>query len=196
MYIQANDNISIPFIFIEVSVLMLVSFLIGYSFAFYYQKSKYLKKISALRQKLSLKSTDEVDMDFNDDELDEADQNDIAAKSIKNNKEPKEYEAPEAYTGGLDFSRIGYADREDADDLQKIIGIGPYTEEKLNTIGIFTFDQISKFNSHDIEIVTELIQFFPDRIVNDNWVAKAKMLEQSKQRMKLRKDRPVRMKKA
>lgn len=190
MYIQANDNISIPFIFIEVSVLMLVSFLIGYSFAFYYQKSKYLKKISALRQKLSLKSTDEVDMDFNDDELDEADQNDIAAKSIKNNKEPKEYEAPEAYTGGLDFSRIGYADREDADDLQKIIGIGPYTEEKLNTIGIFTFDQISKFNSHDIEIVTELIQFFPDRIVNDNWVAKAKMLEQSKQRMKLRKDRP------
>ena len=196
MYIQANDNISIPFIFIEVSVLMLVSFLIGYSFAFYYQKSKYLKKISALRQKLSLKSTDEVDMDFNDDELDEADQNDIAAKSIKNNKEPKEYEAPEAYTGGLDFSRIGYANREDADDLQKIIGIGPYTEEKLNTIGIFTFDQISKFNSHDIEIVTELIQFFPDRIVNDNWVAKAKMLEQSKQRMKLRKDRPVRMKKA
>lgn len=190
MYIQANDNISIPFIFIEVSVLMLVSFLIGYSFAFYYQKSKYLKKISALRQKLSLKSTDEVDMDFNDDELDEADQNDIAAKSIKNNKEPKEYEAPEAYTGGLDFSRIGYANREDADDLQKIIGIGPYTEEKLNTIGIFTFDQISKFNSHDIEIVTELIQFFPDRIVNDNWVAKAKMLEQSKQRMKLRKDRP------
>lgn len=190
IYIQANDNISIPFIFIEVSVLMLVSFLIGYSFAFYYQKSKYLKKISALRQKLSLKSTDEVDMDFNDDELDEADQNDIAAKSIKNNKEPKEYEAPEAYTGGLDFSRIGYANREDADDLQKIIGIGPYTEEKLNTIGIFTFDQISKFNSHDIEIVTELIQFFPDRIVNDNWVAKAKMLEQSKQRMKLRKDRP------
>lgn len=196
IYIQANDNISIPFIFIEVGVLMLVSFLIGYFFAFYYQKGKYLKKISALRQKLSSKSAADIDMDFNEDDLKEIEESNIAAKNQRNITELKVYDTPEANTGELDFSRIGYADSEDADDLQKIIGIGPYTEEKLNTIGIFTFDQISKFNSHDIEIITELIQFFPDRIINDNWVSKAQILVQSKQRIKLRKDRSVRMKKA
>ena len=193
LYTQTNDNISIPFIFIEVAVLMLISFLIGYFFAFYHQKSKFIKKISLLRQKLSSKSTD-VELDSDENNFDELD--DIAAKNQKSSTEHKVYDIPEANTGELDFSRIGFADSEDADDLQKIIGIGPYTEEKLNTIGIFTYDQISKFNAHDIEIVTELIQFFPDRIVNDNWVSKAQMLEQAKQRMKLRRDRSARMKKA
>ena len=86
IYIQANDNISIPFIFIEVGILMLVSFLIGYFFAFYYQKGKYLKKISALRQKLSSKSADDVDLDFNEDDLEEVEESNIAAKNQKISK--------------------------------------------------------------------------------------------------------------
>ena len=187
-----NDYISIPLVYIEVIVLMLGAFSIGYFFAYYYQKSKYVKRISNLRQKLS----EQAGVDIEDPNLEETlpDKDiQIAAKAKK--KRLAQAELDKTRTE-LDFERIGYASYEDADDLQKIIGIGPYTEEKLNTIGIYTFDQISKFNTRDIEIVTERIQFFPDRIVNDNWVAKAKLLQETKQQIKLRRDRNVRMKKA
>ena len=108
---------------------------------------------------------------------------------------PNEQSKNKQKSGVLDFERLGYAEAGEADDLQKIIGIGPYTEEKLNTIGIYTFEQISRFNDSDIELVTELIQFFPDRIKNDHWVSKAKMLLESKRRSQLRREGP-RMKKA
>ena len=187
-----NDYVSIPLVYIEVIVLMLGAFSIGYFFAYYYQKSKYVKRISNLRQKLS----EQAGVDIEDPNLEETlpDKDiQIAAKAKK--KRLAQAELDKTRTE-LDFERIGYASYDDADDLQKIIGIGPYTEEKLNTIGIYTFDQISKFNTRDIEIVTERIQFFPDRIVNDNWVAKAKLLQETKQQIKLRRDRNVRMKKA
>jgi len=187
-----NDYVSIPLVYIEVIVLMLGAFSIGYFFAYYYQKSKYVKRISNLRQKLS----DQAGVDIEDPNLEETlpdEDIQIAAKAKKKRLAQDELDKTRTE---LDFERIGYASYEDADDLQKIIGIGPYTEEKLNTIGIYTFDQISKFNTRDIEIVTERIQFFPDRIVNDNWVAKAKLLQETKQQIKLRRDRNVRMKKA
>lgn len=187
-----NDYVSIPLVYIEVIVLMLGAFSIGYFFAYYYQKSKYVKRISNLRQKLS----EQAGVDIEDPNLEETlpdEDIQIAAKAKKKRLAQDELDKTRTE---LDFERIGYASYEDADDLQKIIGIGPYTEEKLNTIGIYTFDQISKFNTRDIEIVTERIQFFPDRIVNDNWVAKAKLLQETKQQIKLRRDRNVRMKKA
>ncbi|WP_167597029.1 hypothetical protein [Leeuwenhoekiella sp. ZYFB001] len=187
-----NDYVSIPLVYIEVIVLMLGAFSIGYFFAYYYQKSKYVKRISNLRQKLS----EQAGVDIEDPNLEETlpdEDIQIAAKAKKKRFAQDELDKTRTE---LDFERIGYASYEDADDLQKIIGIGPYTEEKLNTIGIYTFDQISKFNTRDIEIVTERIQFFPDRIVNDNWVAKAKLLQETKQQIKLRRDRNVRMKKA
>ncbi|MEO9076844.1 MAG: 50S ribosomal protein L21, partial [Gelidibacter sp.] len=39
---------------------------------------------------------------------------------------------------------VGKAKKTDADDLKLINGIGPVYEEKLNELGIFTFEQISK----------------------------------------------------
>ena len=52
--IQANnDNLSVPLIYIEVAVLMFGAFMIGYFFAYYYQKSRYVKKVNLLRQKYS-----------------------------------------------------------------------------------------------------------------------------------------------
>ena len=189
--IQANnDNLSVPLIYIEVTILMFGAFMIGYFFAYYYQKSRYVKKVNLLRQKYSDKPENEA-IELEDDLLE--DEYEVAAERKTEIAKPEE---DEALRTDLDFSRIGTASADDADNLQKIIGIGPYTEEKLNTIGIYTYDQISKFNARDIEIVTDLIHFFPDRIANDNWVAKAKLLLQSKQRAQLRRDREVRMKKA
>jgi len=77
------------------------------------------------------------------------------------------------YEKGLNFNRIGTASFETKNNLQKINGIGPSIEGKLNNIGIFTFKQISNFNSKDITKVTELIKFFPGRIERYDWVGQA-----------------------
>ncbi len=77
----------------------------------------------------------------------------------------------------LNFDSFGKADASQKDDLKLISGVGPFIEQKLNSIGIYTFDQISKFTIEDIETVTELIQFFPGRIERDNWTAQAEELK-------------------
>lgn len=74
------------------------------------------------------------------------------------------------------FERIGIAHKHEADNLTIINGIGGWMEEKLNALGILTFRQIANFNEEDIEIVTEVIEFFPGRIEHDEWVSQAKEL--------------------
>jgi len=76
----------------------------------------------------------------------------------------------------LNFSGFGRASETDKNDLKRISGIGPSLEKKLNTIGIFTYQQISKFSYKDMADITELITFFPGRIERDNWVLQAKNL--------------------
>ncbi len=77
----------------------------------------------------------------------------------------------------LNFDSFGYADAEDKEDLTKINGIGPYIEQKLNDVGIYTYSQISNLSQRDIELITEMIDFFPGRIERDNWVGQAKSLK-------------------
>ncbi|PSJ72901.1 hypothetical protein C7N43_31855 [Sphingobacteriales bacterium UPWRP_1] len=73
----------------------------------------------------------------------------------------------------INFERIGFATAADKDDLQLIKGIGPFIEEKLNAIGIYTFRQIANFTPEDVERVTDAIEFFPGRIERDHWIPQA-----------------------
>lgn len=77
----------------------------------------------------------------------------------------------------LNFDNFGYADKGQTQDLTKINGIGPYIEQKLNEIGIYNYEQISRFKEDDIRILTELIDFFPGRIERDDWVRQAEELK-------------------
>ncbi len=63
------------------------------------------------------------------------------------------------------------------DDLTKINGVGPVIVEKLNAIGITTFEQIANFTAADIDRVNEELNF-KGRIERDNWVEQAKQLIQ------------------
>ena len=76
----------------------------------------------------------------------------------------------------IDYSRIGTAKKEEKNDLKMISGIGPFIEEQLHSLDIYTFEQISRFTREDIAAVTEAIEFFPGRIERDEWVAQAKEL--------------------
>ncbi len=66
------------------------------------------------------------------------------------------------------------------DNLTLIEGIGPFIEQKLNDIGIFSYEQISQFDDTQIEEVTRQIQFFEGRIKKDDWVGQAESLHQIK----------------
>jgi predicted flap endonuclease-1-like 5' DNA nuclease len=73
----------------------------------------------------------------------------------------------------LNFNRIGVANFENKDNLQLIKGIGPSIEKKLHKVGIFTFKQISNFNSKDIAKISEMIPTIQGRIERDDWVGEA-----------------------
>nr|MCH9661004.1 hypothetical protein [Bacteroidota bacterium] len=78
----------------------------------------------------------------------------------------------------LNFDNFGSAEKTDRADLTQINGIGPYIEQKLNEIGIYNYEQISRFKDEDIRILTELIDFFPGRIERDDWVGQAEDLKE------------------
>jgi predicted flap endonuclease-1-like 5' DNA nuclease len=73
----------------------------------------------------------------------------------------------------LDYRSFGTATEEEKDDLKMISGIGPFIEERLHALDIFTFRQISKFTAQDIDTINDAIEYFSGRIERDEWVAQA-----------------------
>ena len=47
----------------------------------------------------------------------------------------------------IDFATLGVATASDKDSLQTIKGIGPFIEEKLYALGIFTFEQVGNMTT-------------------------------------------------
>ncbi|TAE47951.1 MAG: hypothetical protein EAZ89_16445 [Bacteroidetes bacterium] len=80
----------------------------------------------------------------------------------------------------LDFSVIGAATADEKDDLLIIKGIGPFIEQKLHSIGIFTFRQIANFTPELEDKVNDVIEFFPGRIRREKWVEQAVQLHEEK----------------
>ena len=75
---------------------------------------------------------------------------------------------------------IGTALKGDADDLKLINGIGPVYEEKLNELGIYTYDQISKLKAADREELSAIDGITRDKIEAEEWVKQAKELLKNK----------------
>lgn len=61
------------------------------------------------------------------------------------------------------------------DDLTRIKGIGPVLKEKLNILGVTTFQQIADFGDADIERINKELSF-PGRIEREKWVEQARAL--------------------
>ena len=95
---------------------------------------------------------------------------------------PKEAQARLATLIGERIPRAGVEQR---DDLKRINGIGPFIAEKLNSVGIYTFEQITYFDDNFIYILTAAIGFFPDRIKRGRWVEQAKELWEEKEYSRL-----------
>ena len=87
----------------------------------------------------------------------------------------------------INFDRIGRASAAEADDLKDIVGVGPFLERKLHSLGIYTFRQVGNFIKEDIDKVNDIIEFFPGRIGRDNWVGQSVAFYEQKYGRKLTK---------
>jgi len=81
----------------------------------------------------------------------------------------------------LDYKSFGVATEAEKDDLKMISGIGPFIEERLHALDIYTFSQISKFTPQDIDTINDAIEYFSGRIERDEWVAQAQELIHSEE---------------
>lgn len=64
-----------------------------------------------------------------------------------------------------------------ADDLKLISGIGPKLEQKLNSIGIWHYDQVARWSPANIDWVNAAISF-RGRIEREKWASQARQLIQ------------------
>jgi predicted flap endonuclease-1-like 5' DNA nuclease len=80
----------------------------------------------------------------------------------------------------IDFATLGVATMDEQDDLQVIKGIGPFIAEKLNALGIYTFEQVGNMTPKIEEEVNKAIEFFPGRVKRDEWAKQAKELFKNK----------------
>jgi predicted flap endonuclease-1-like 5' DNA nuclease len=74
------------------------------------------------------------------------------------------------------YDRLGVAHNHEANNLTRIDGLGLWVEERLNTLDIYTFEQISRLTQADINTITEVLELIPGRIEKDNWVGQAREL--------------------
>lgn len=95
----------------------------------------------------------------------------------KNENYAIQFASKEEAAKALGFEMVDEAHKE---DLTKINGIGPFIQEKLNELGIYTIKQISQLNHETAEKVAEAIKFFPGRIQRDQWIEQAKEIVKNK----------------
>ena len=169
-------------------ILMLSTFLIGYFSAWWFQKLKYKNIVNKLKKEvnnaLAKKGSSDFETIFTEIrpkiiEVVKSTQNEMLQTSSSQKTAEKARTSYVTYSKSkpaLDFESFGYGDAKHRDNLTFIKGVGPYIEEKLNEIGIYNYEQISRFKESDIRIVTELIDFFPGRIDRDDWVGQAEAL--------------------
>jgi predicted flap endonuclease-1-like 5' DNA nuclease len=177
---------------IPIFILMLITFILGYGLATYFHikstKTALKKQKSEIESLHNISSIKDIDLVFTEikpkiTELVNDVINNNASKEIapleKSNVAEKAKSTYVSYSKQepkLDLTFVGRGTPSNPDDLTKIEGIGPYVQERLNTIGIYNFEQISKLQVNDIRAITELIDFFPGRIERDTWIKQSKSL--------------------
>jgi predicted flap endonuclease-1-like 5' DNA nuclease len=66
------------------------------------------------------------------------------------------------------------------DDLQRIRGIGPRMEERLNAIGIASFESVAGWKAKDLERVAKELGVTRERIERAGWVKQARALQRTR----------------
>ncbi len=128
-----------------------------------------IEKNEALEAQLTSQVNNQVAWSVNDNSA-------ITEETTEAIEEDMDVEISKAKLRAAIGGQIPKATAEERDDLKQINGVGPFIEEKLNDLGIYTFEQISQLDEELIETLTNAIEFFPGRIERDDWVGQADRL--------------------
>ncbi|WP_025666875.1 MULTISPECIES: NrfD/PsrC family molybdoenzyme membrane anchor subunit [Aquimarina] len=156
---------------------------IGFFFVLFLLYSRTFPVIAQAEVKSILKSSGEKYKKLREagkdhrDELPKGKAEVVKEKSAKKKTETK-VEASEEDINNL-LGNLGTFDpsTQTADDLKKVNGIGPVMEKKLNEIGIFTFDQVSKMTETEYDLLDNITGSFPGRAQRDDWAGQAEKLK-------------------
>lgn len=72
---------------------------------------------------------------------------------------------------------------EDQDDLTRIKGISPYLSDRLQLIGIRTYDQIARLNDDQVRRINDAIEILPGRIRREDWVGQCRRVVAAEKRV-------------
>jgi len=175
---------------IVIFTLLLVAAIIGYITAWFYSRSVLKKKIIIAESKMEELNNQIAKLNANNRDLHEnlrekGNETDYLQKEINTLKALHAESVDETDAALvqiakrkhlLDYQSIGKAEKAERDDLKMISGIGPFIEERLHALDIYTFRQISNFTPGDIEKLNIAIEYFSGRIERDKWVAQAREL--------------------
>ena len=162
---------------IEIIVMLLIAAILGFLIAWFWSKSK-IDNLNKKNKALEKEIQNGIDKSY---EEHQKLQKCLKKLELFENQEPEIKEditlkRIKEKAKDINFDRIGIAKEEEKDDLKIISGIGPFIEKKLNALGIYTFRQIVNFTVEDREKVNDAIEYFPGRIMRDDWIGQAKKI--------------------
>lgn len=160
---------------VEILLLLLVAAIIGYVTAWLFYRALYekrLKETEAEKHRLNNRI-----VNLNGEIVDH--RKIIEHKDQEFEQFISEYISMHKHV--IDYKRIGSATYEEKDDLTMISGIGFIIEKRLNSLDIYTFQQISRFSPEDIQVINDAIIYFSGRIDRDEWVTQAAELVHSEE---------------
>ncbi|WP_031426783.1 50S ribosomal protein L21 [Flavimarina sp. Hel_I_48] len=139
------------------------------------KRRKGYKKKNGHRQSLTQLEIVDISLSGKKKESKKEDSKKTEAAKDASKKESKTSENQASDANGF-LKNIGTAKKEDADNLKEINGIGPAYEKRLNEVGIFTYEQISKLKEADMEELSSIDGITREKIESDEWVKQAKAL--------------------
>ena len=117
------------------------------------------------KKKSKEKSLDKIKRKFNEWQ----DRSEVKKGSKKNNFLTHEF-------GDIEKGLKDYTE-EKVDNLQIITGISISIEEKLNALGVYRFEQISRLEEKDILLINKILDLDPNYILKNKWVSEAMKLK-------------------
>ena len=154
---------------------------IGFFFVLFLLYARTFPVIAQAEVKTILKSSGEKYKKLREAGIDHRDELPKVKATVTEEKAEATTEKVEASEEEINslLSNLGTFDPEtqQADDLKKVNGIGPVMEKKLNQIGIFTFDQVSKMTATEYDLLDSITGSFPGRAQRDDWAGQAAKLK-------------------
>ena len=73
----------------------------------------------------------------------------------------------------IDWEKIGEFGGRSPDDLTLINGIDEFTQKKLNSLGVFSYEQLSRMDSTNAKEVNDALEMLPGKIIEMDWTKQA-----------------------